>query len=131
MGYICVSNWIGQILTIIIRNNIKATFLFSIAGFKFHGSMVFRENYKSNHRRRCSVEKVFLKISQNSQENTCTRITLLKKHSTAVKKLWQRCFPVNFEKKIKYTFFTGHLRANISENIKINPFYQASFLVKQ
>ena len=26
---------------------------------------------------RCSVEKVFLKISQNSQENTCTRVSFL------------------------------------------------------
>ena len=25
--------------------------------------------------RRCSVKKVFLKISQNSQENTCTRVS--------------------------------------------------------
>ena len=25
--------------------------------------------------RRCSVEKVFLKISQNSQENTCARVS--------------------------------------------------------
>ena len=28
---------------------------------------------------RCSVEKVFLKISQNSQENTCTRVPFLVK----------------------------------------------------
>ena len=27
---------------------------------------------------RCSVKKVFLKISQNSQENTCTRVSLIK-----------------------------------------------------
>ena len=41
-------------------------------------------------------KKVFLKISQNSQENTCARvsflITLLKK------RLWHRCFLVNFAK---------------------------------
>ena len=34
-------------------------------------------------------KKVFLEISQNSQENTCA---LLKK------RLWYRCFPVNFVK---------------------------------
>ena len=28
--------------------------------------------------RRCSVEKVFLEISQNSQENTCARVSLFK-----------------------------------------------------
>ena len=42
---------------------------------------------------RCSVKKVFLEISQNSQETPCqslTPATLLKK------RLWRRCFPVNF-----------------------------------
>ena len=29
--------------------------------------------------RRCSVKKVFLEILQNSQENTCARISFLKK----------------------------------------------------
>ena len=33
--------------------------------------------------RRCSVKKVFLEISQNSQENTCARV-------------WHLYFPVNF-----------------------------------
>ena len=28
---------------------------------------------------RCSVKKVFLEILQNSQENTCARVCLLKK----------------------------------------------------
>ena len=28
---------------------------------------------------RCSVKKVFLEISQNSQENTCARVSLLMK----------------------------------------------------
>ena len=28
--------------------------------------------------RRCSAEKVFLEISQNSQENTCARVSFLK-----------------------------------------------------
>ena len=27
--------------------------------------------------RRCSVKKLFLEISQNSQENTCTRVSFL------------------------------------------------------
>ena len=35
--------------------------------------------------RRCSVKKVFLEISKNSQENTCARVsaTLLKKETLA------------------------------------------------
>ena len=32
------------------------------------------KTYRSSHRR-CSVKKVFLKISQNSQENTCVRVS--------------------------------------------------------
>ena len=47
--------------------------------------------FKSS-RRMSSVKKVFWEISQNSQENTCVRVsaTLLKK------RLQHRCFPVNF-----------------------------------
>ena len=54
--------------------------------------------------RTCSEEKVFLKISQNSQENTCARFSFLKK------RLWRRCFPVNFAKFLRRLFFTEHLR---------------------
>ena len=32
--------------------------------------------WRSRHQR-CSIKKVFLKISQNSQENTCARVTFL------------------------------------------------------
>ena len=33
---------------------------------------------QSNHRR-CSVKKVFLEISENSQENTCARVSFFNK----------------------------------------------------
>ena len=53
-------------------------------------------------------KKMFLKISQSSQENTCARvsflITLLKK------RLWHRCFPVNFVKFLRTPFLTELLR---------------------
>ena len=74
--------------------------------------------------RRCSVEKAFLEISQNSQENTCAgacfsiklqALTLLKK------RLWHRCFPVNFAKFLKAHFFPEHLwwlLLNFASNIK-------------
>ena len=39
-------------------------------------SYVMSNNLKSNHQR-CSVKKLFLEISQNSQENTCTRVSFL------------------------------------------------------
>ena len=51
--------------------------------------------------RRCSVEKVFLEISHNSQENTCVRVSFLiklKKACNIIKKrFWDRFFSVNFE----------------------------------
>ena len=64
---------------------------------------------------RCSVKKVFLEISQNSQENTCARVSLLKKKLWQMcfglrpanlwkKRLWHRCFLVNFTKFPKTTF---------------------------
>ena len=43
---------------------------------------------------RCSVKKLFLEISQNPQENTCARVSLKKR-------LWHRCFLVNFAKFLR------------------------------
>ena len=58
---------------------------------------------------RCSIKKGFLKISQNSQENTCARVSYLIKlqapPATLLKKtLWHRCFPVNFAKFLRTLF---------------------------
>ena len=47
--------------------------------------------------RGCSVKKLFLEILQNSQENTCT-IVFLRPATLLTKRLWHRCFPVNFVK---------------------------------
>ena len=53
---------------------------------------------------RCSVKKVFLEISQNSQENWGLKpATLLKK------RLWHRRFAVNCAKFLRTPFFTEHL----------------------
>ena len=65
--------------------------------------------------RRSSVNKVFLEISQNSQENTCARGSFVIKleawPATLLKKsLWHRCFPVNFPKFLRTPFLTEHLR---------------------
>ena len=51
---------------------------------------------------RWSVKKVLLKLSQNSQENTCTRVFFnkiagLRPATLLNKRFWQRCLPVNFE----------------------------------
>ena len=59
---------------------------------------------------RCSVKKVLLQISKNSQENTCARVSSFNKvaglmPATLLKKrLWHRCFPVNFSKFLRTPF---------------------------
>ena len=52
--------------------------------------------------RGCSVKKALLEVSQNLQENTCARVSFLKK------RLWHRRFPVNVVKFIRAPFFTVH-----------------------
>ena len=59
---------------------------------------------------RCSLKKVFLEISQNSQENTCARVSFLIKLQVAPaallkKRLWHRRFLANFCEISKNTFF--------------------------
>ena len=59
---------------------------------------------------RCSVKKVLLKMSQNTQESTCARVSFLIKLQPSGLKLWNRCFPVNFVKFLRTPFFIEHLR---------------------
>ena len=44
---------------------------------------------------------MFLKISQNSQEDTCARVSFL---TLLKKRLWQRFFPVSFAKFLRAPF---------------------------
>ena len=63
--------------------------------------------------RRCSVRKVFLKISQNSLENTCARVSFLIKLQASglfKKWLWHRYFSVNFAKFLETPFLTEYPR---------------------
>ena len=60
---------------------------------------------------RCSITKVFLKISQNSQGYICSRVYFL------IKKLWHRCFHVNFAK---------YLRTRFLQNTSGGRFWKAS-----
>ena len=50
----------------------------------------------------CSVKKVFLEISQNSQEKTCARVSFLIKFLK--KRFWHRCFTVSFAKFLRTPF---------------------------
>ena len=62
--------------------------------------------------RRCCVKKVFLKISPNSQESTCARVSFLIKLQAATllkKRLWHSYFPVNFLKFLRTPFLTEHV----------------------
>ena len=43
-------------------------------------------------------------MSLNLHENTCTTASFLKK------RLWQRCFPLNFARFLRVSFLTKHLR---------------------
>ena len=68
---------------------------------------------------RWSVRKVLLVMSQNSQKSTCARVSFLTKLKPQTcnfikKRLLHRCFPVNFSKFLKTTFFTEHLWATAS-----------------
>ena len=66
--------------------------------------------------RRCSVKKVFLKDSQNSQESTCSGslVSSFKPEeyfgTERHKRPWYRCFPINFAKFLRTPFFIEHLR---------------------
>ena len=56
-------------------------------------------------------KKLFLKISQNSQENTCTRVSFLIKLKASALRFIKSCFcPVNNAQLLKAHFFTEHLR---------------------
>ena len=59
----------------------------------------------------CSKKKVFLEISQNSQENTRARVSILiKLQAWGLQETLHRCFPVSFAKFLKIHFLTEHLR---------------------
>ena len=60
---------------------------------------------------RSSRPEVLLELSQNSQENTCARVSFLIKLPTTLlkKRLWHTCFPVNFVKFLRTSFLTEHL----------------------
>ena len=82
-------------------------------------SLIVKDWLSLHHR--CSIKKVFLDISQNSQENTCARVSFLMKLRPATllkKRLWHRCFPVNFDEFLKTPFLTEHLRWLLLKSIK-------------
>ena len=69
----------------------------------------------------CSVKKMSLKISQNSRENTCAKASfLIKLQGSAIllkKRLWHRCFPVNFVKSLRTLISIEHLWWMLLKNV--------------
>ena len=64
---------------------------------------------------RCSVEKMFLDITQNSQENTCGRVSFLIKLQAQACNFIQnqtlgQVFSCEFVKFLRATFFIEHLQ---------------------
>ena len=68
-------------------------------------SSKIEQDYRSS-LQRCYIEKVFLEISQNSQENSVSFLSL---QLYLKKRLWNSCFPVNFAKVLRTSFLTEHL----------------------
>ena len=61
--------------------------------------MIYLATMNRSSRQRCSVKKVFLKISKISQENTCVGVLFFKKVATLLKKDSNTSvFPVNIAK---------------------------------
>ena len=64
---------------------------------------------------KCSVKKVFLEISEHSQESTCARVSFfnkvagLKPATLLKRRLWHRCFPMNAVKFLRTPFHIEHL----------------------
>ena len=86
--------------------------MIGVYGRCFSSSATFRNSHRS-----CSVKKVSLDISQNSQENTCAMVTFLNKviGSNFIEKETQaRVFSCEFYEISKNTFSTEHLQTTAS-----------------
>ena len=79
---------------------------------------------------RCSVKKVFLEISQNSQENTCARVSFFHKVAGLrpkacifiKKRLWHRYFHVNFAKFLRTSLVAASVQYHTSCLSKVKSF---------
>ena len=86
--------------------------------------------------RRCSIKKVFLKVSQNSQENTCVRVSfLIKLQALACNFIKREClahmFSCTFCEIFKNTFFTEHLWTTTSEYQEFQTTLQFCMLIEK
>ena len=103
-----LANWAaaGDVITI-KSNNLDKTFLIPFSKSYVHQiwrpCWVSKKHHRSSHRR-CSVKKMFLKVSQISPENTCVGVCFqygLQTCNSIKKRLQHRCFPVKFAKFLR------------------------------
>ena len=105
------------------KSNYRSVFRqFSIIIFPFsrNGSwrpkdmnvLASRYSYRSSHFR-CFIKQVFLQISQNSRENTCTRVSFLTK--LVLKNTLEQALSCEFCEICKKTSFTKQPLATYSE----------------
>ena len=86
-------------------------------------------NFTRESHRRYSIKKVFLKISQYSQENTCARVPFLFKLQTFIKKeTVAQGFSREFFKIFKNTFFPEHLWMTVSVLKQLLALYFAIYI---
>ena len=85
-----------------LSKNRISIYFFTLSGIKNSFSANISTKFRSS-RLEVFCKKVFIETPQNSQENTCARVSFLKK------RLGHRCFPVNIAKFVRTPFFKEHL----------------------
>ena len=63
-----------------------------------------RATFRSSHQR-CSIKKGVFRNFTKFTGNTCARVSFLIKLQALKKRLWHRCFPVNFAKFLRTPFY--------------------------
>ena len=95
------------------KQNVQLASKFFFHFRRFYCTFSLNKEYSEVVVRRCFAKKVLLKILQNLQENTCARFSLLIKFFNKIfllkKRLWHRCFPVNFAIISRTPFFIEQL----------------------
>ena len=82
-------------------------------------------------------KKVFLEISQNSQENTCARVSFsIKLQALGLqlylkKGLWHRCFPVNFVKYLRTPFLQNTSERLLQALWNIEAMFEIKYKLKK
>ena len=75
-----------------------------------------KTNSNGTSHRSCSLNKVFLKTSQNSQENICARFSYLLKLQKALTQM----FPCEFCEIFKKLLFTEHFRETTFYEVSVS-----------